>query len=49
MMWDPDNVSIANSTSFKYKSSFFKSLTAGDNGEFQDVKNSCSVEIFEEF
>ena len=35
---NPDNVSTANSTSFKYKSSFFKPLTAADNGVFKDVK-----------
>ena len=35
---NPDNVSTANSTSLKYKSSFFKSQTADDNGVFKNVK-----------
>ena len=35
---NPDNVSTANSISFKYKSSLFKPLTATDNGVFKDVK-----------
>ena len=34
----PANVTIDDSTSFKYKSSFFKPLTADDNGVFKDVK-----------
>ena len=33
-----DNFSAANSTSFKYKSSFYKLLEAADNGVFKDVK-----------
>ena len=35
---NPDTVSTANSTSFKYKSSFFELLEAADNGEFKNVK-----------
>ena len=35
---NPDNVSTASSTSFKYKSSFFKPLTAADNGVLKDLK-----------
>ena len=31
---NPGNVSTANSTSFKYKSSFFKPLEDDDNGVF---------------
>ena len=35
---NPGNVSAANSTSFKYKSSFFKPLIAADSGVFKNVK-----------
>ena len=35
---NPDNVSVDNPSSFKYKSSFFKPLTADDNGAFKNVK-----------
>ena len=35
---NPDNVPTANSTSFKYKLSFFKPLTVADNGLFKNVK-----------
>ena len=35
---NPDNVSTTNSTTFKYKSSFFKSLEVDDNGVFKDMK-----------
>ena len=35
---NPANVTTADSTSFKYKSSFFKPLTAADNGVFENVK-----------
>ena len=35
---NPGNVSAANSTSFKYKSSFFKPLLAADSGVFKNVK-----------
>ena len=35
---NPDNVSVYNSSSFRYKSSFFKPLEAPDNGVFKDVK-----------
>ena len=34
----PANVTIDDSTSFKYKSSFLRSLTAGDSRVFKDVK-----------
>ena len=37
------NVSTANSTSFKYKSSFVKPLTVADNGVFKDVKIAVSL------
>ena len=35
---NPDNVSTTDSTSFKYKSSFFKPLTADDNEIFKDME-----------
>ena len=35
---NPPNVTTDDSTSFKYESSFFKPLTADDNGVFKDVK-----------
>ena len=35
---NPDNVSVDNPTSFKYKSIFFKSLAAADNGLFKNIK-----------
>ena len=35
---NPANVTTDDSSSFKYKSSFFKPLTAADNGVFKDVK-----------
>ena len=36
---NPANVTTADSSSFKYKSSFFlKPLTAADNGAFKNVK-----------
>ena len=35
---NPANVNTDNSKSFKYKSSFFKPLTADDNGVFKNVK-----------
>ena len=44
---NPEDVSTAISSSFKYKSSFFKPLTAADSGVFKNVKNSCSTKIFE--
>ena len=37
------NVSTANSTSFKYKSSFFKPLEAADNGVFKNVKTAVPL------
>ena len=40
---NPDNVSTANSTSFKCKSSFFKQPTAVDNGVFKDVKTAVPL------
>ena len=37
------------STSFKYKSSFFKSLTAADNGVFKDVKVAVPLKYLSDF
>ena len=37
------NVSTANSTPFKYKSSFFKPLEAADNGVFKNVKTAVPL------
>ena len=37
------------STSFKYKSSFFKSLTAGDNGVFKDVEVAVPLKYLRDF
>ena len=38
-----------NSTSFKYKSSFFKPLTAADNGVFKDVKTAVPLKYLSNF
>ena len=38
-----------NSTSFKYKSSFFKPLTAADNGVFKDVKIAVPLKYLSNF
>ena len=35
---NPIDTNADNSSSFKYKSSFFKALTAADNGVFKNVK-----------
>ena len=40
---NPDNVSTTNSTSFKYKFSFFKPLTDADNGVFINVKKAVPL------
>ena len=40
---NPDNVSTTNSTSFKYKFSFFKPLTDADNGVFTNVKKAVPL------
>ena len=37
------------STSFKYKSSFCKPLTAADNGVFKDVKITVPLKYFNNF
>ena len=46
---NPDNVSVDNSTSFKYKSSFFKGLTAADNGVFKNVKIAVPLKYLSNF
>ena len=43
MNGNPANSTTADSSSFKYKSSFFKSLTAADNGVFKNVKIAVSL------
>ena len=35
---NPNNVTINNSSIFKYNSSFFKTLTDDDNGVFENVE-----------
>ena len=46
---NPDKFSTANSTSFKYKSSFFKPLTAADNEVFKNVKLTVSLKYLSNF
>ena len=46
---NPANVAIDDSTSFKYKSSFFKALTAADNGVFKDVKIAIPLKYLSKF
>ena len=49
MAGNPDKFSTANSTSFKYKSSFFKPLTAADNEVFKNVKLTVSLKYLSNF
>ena len=42
---NPANVTTADSWSFKYRSSFFKSLTAADNGVFKNVKIAVPLKV----
>ena len=44
-----DNVSTANSTSFKFKSRFFKSLEGDDNGVFKDIKIAVPLKYISNF
>ena len=44
-----DNVTTADSSSFKYKSSVFKPLTADDNGVFKDVKIAVPLKYLSNF
>ena len=46
---NPNNVPKATSTSFKYKSSFFKTLEDGDNELFKDVKIAVSLKYLSNF
>ena len=46
---NPDNVTTDDSSSFKYKSSFFKPLTAADNGVFKNVKIAVPVKYLSNF
>ena len=46
---NPANVTTADSSSFKYRSSFFKSLTAADNGVFKNVKIAVSLIYLTDF
>ena len=46
---NPGNVSTTNSTSFKYKSSFFKPLTTDDNGVFKDVNIAVPLKYLGNF
>ena len=46
---NPGNVSSTNSTSFKYKSSFFIPLIAADDGVFINVKISVPLKYLSNF
>ena len=46
---NPDSVSVDNSTSFKYKSRFFKALTADDNGVFKNLKITVPLKYLSNF
>ena len=46
---NPDDVSTNNSSSFKYKSRFFKPLDASDNGVFKNVKIVVPIKYFSNF
>ena len=46
---NPANVTIADSSSFKYKSSFFKPLSAADNGVFKHVKIAVPLKYLSYF
>ena len=46
---NPANVTTDDSTSFKYKSNFFKILTADENGVFKDVKIAVPLKYFSNF
>ena len=43
------DITTDDSTSFKYKSSFFKPLTADDNGVFKDVKIAVPLKYLSNF
>ena len=46
---NPANVTTDDSSSFKYKSSFFKPLTAADNGVFKDVEIAVPLKYLSTF
>ena len=46
---NPANVTTADSSSFKYKSSFFKILEDADNGVFKNVKISVPLKYLSNF
>ena len=45
----PANVTTADSSSFKYKSSFFKPLATADNGVFKNVKVAAPLKHWSNF
>ena len=46
---NPDSVSTGNSTSFKYKSSIFKTITATDHQVFNNVKIAVPLKYLSNF
>ena len=46
---NPDDVSVNNSSSFKYKSNFFRSLTAAANEVFKNVKIAVPLKYLSNF
>ena len=46
---NPANVTTADSSSFKYKSIFFKPLTADDNGVFKYVKTAVPLKCLRNY
>ena len=46
---NPDIVSVGNSSSFKYKSRFFKPLTIAVNGVFKNVKVAVPLKNLSNF
>ena len=46
---NPANVTTADSSSFKYKSSFFKTLEGDDNGVFKNVKTAVPLKYLSNF
>ena len=46
---NPGNVSTTNSTSFKYKSSFFKLISATDNRVFKDANIAVLLKYLSNF
>ena len=46
---NPADVTTADSSSFKYKSSFFKTLQAADNGVFKNVKIAVPLKYLSKF